>query len=139
MDPPIKIKDSKIKKARKLKEEPFDGNIEYKWKLCDFKTNNRKQRLVTQMHFRLQEGEGIAIYNLGYTDAGDPIGISYEIMMRSLSNFHEICDIVGSEIKSIKIFKGIPTGYCANIYLHKDLDDVKIFTLDDLTIDSSDH
>lgn len=46
----------------------------YKLKLCD-KTAGRFQQLVTQMRWRLDEGDGTAIYMVGVTDAGLMVGI----------------------------------------------------------------
>lgn len=52
-----------------LPPEPQYGNIEYKLKL----TNPSKQRLdhlITQLKWRLNEGNGEAIYEIGVTDSG---------------------------------------------------------------------
>ena len=109
---------NRLKKARKIKEENDQGYIEYKWKLCDFQINHnlRMDRLTTQLKFRLYEGNGKAIYNLGYSDNGEPTGIIYESMLTSLKNLHMICDDIGANLKNYRVFQGI-SGYCANVYI----------------------
>ena len=111
----------RIRKARYLEKENDHGNIEYKLKLCNFKYENRMVKLSSQMKFRLYEGEGCAIYNIGYDDSGEPTGITYEMMMDSLNNLHLISNTIEATIKSIKIFKGL-NGYCSNIFIEKDID-----------------
>jgi GTPase len=110
----------RIRKARYLDKENAHGNIEYKLKLCNFKHENRMTKLSSQMKFRLYEGEGYAIYNIGYLDSGEPNGISYEMMMDSLNNIHLISNDIEATIKSIKIFQGL-NGYCSNIFLEKNM------------------
>lgn len=48
----------------KLPPEPEQGNIEYKLKLVN-PSNQRFEHLVTQMKWRLREGHGEAIYQIG--------------------------------------------------------------------------
>lgn len=47
-----------------LPPEPEQGNIEYKLKLIN-PCNQRFEHLVTQMKWRLREGHGEAIYQIG--------------------------------------------------------------------------
>lgn len=117
----------RLKKARKLKEEDDEGNIEYKWKLCNFRYNDRTDRLTSQLRYRLVEGEGVAIYNLGYSDDGEPEGIIYDYMLESLKNLHTICEEIGAILKTFRVFQGV-AGYCANVYITKD--DVEDWILD---------
>lgn len=114
-------KRKKIRKARILDKENDHGNIEYKLKLCNFKHDNKINKLSTQMKFRLYEGEGYAIYNIGYTNDGSPDGITYELMMESLNNIYIIAQNISAILKSIKIFQGI-NGYCSNIFIEKYID-----------------
>jgi len=111
----------RIRKARYLDKENDQGNIEYKLKICNFKYANRITKLSSQMKFRLYEGEGYAIYNIGYFDSGIPHGIPYEMMMDSLNNLHIISKNIDAIIKSIKIFRGL-NGYCSNIYIERKID-----------------
>ena len=46
---------------------PQEGNIEYKLKLID-PDSFRLEHLITQMNWRLQEGQGEALYEIGVED-----------------------------------------------------------------------
>ena len=48
----------------RLPPEPEQGNVEYKLKLIN-PSNERFEHLVTQMKWRLQEGQGEAVYQIG--------------------------------------------------------------------------
>lgn len=52
-----------------LPPEPQFGNIEYKLKLIS-PSKQRLDHLVTQLKWRLNEGAGEAIYEIGVTDSG---------------------------------------------------------------------
>jgi len=109
-------KPKNIRKARHLPTEDDTGRIEYKTKVCQFSDEQRMNRLITQMKFRLFEGDGVAIYNLGYFDDGRPDGMSQPILLESLNNFFEIAQEAQAEVRSMNILKG-KNGYCVNIYL----------------------
>jgi len=104
-----------LKPARQIRQENDLGNIEYKLHICHtdfFKIN----KLITQIKFRLNEGSGRAIYNLGYTDSGIPQGLSYDSLYENLRIFHNLVDKAEGKVISIKIMYGL-TGYCANIFI----------------------
>jgi len=107
-----------LKPARKIKREEFEGNIEYKWKLCQPDNHDRINHLTTQMKYRLYQGDGRAIYNIGYRDDGTPVGIPHPTLYDTLKIFHQMMDELGCHVKSMKIFQG-KKGYCANIYIEK--------------------
>lgn len=65
-------------------EQEF-GNIEYKSKLID-KTADRIQEIATQMRFRVDQGYGEAIYVIGVSDEGDPVGVSDDDFTESFNN-----------------------------------------------------
>lgn len=68
-----------------MEKEKEDGNVEYKLKiLC--KDNKRKEELISQMAYRLNEGGGECLYILGISDHGEPLGISKEDYKQSLDN-----------------------------------------------------
>eukprot|EP00826_Nyctotherus_ovalis_P003563 TRINITY_DN10728_c0_g1_i1.p5 TRINITY_DN10728_c0_g1~~TRINITY_DN10728_c0_g1_i1.p5 ORF type:complete len:132 (+),score=40.09 TRINITY_DN10728_c0_g1_i1:288-683(+) len=68
-------------------KEQYYGKMEYKLTLMD-KVKGRLKHLTTQLNFRLNEGKGQAIYRIGVEDNGNPIGINYDHLTGSLSNFH---------------------------------------------------
>eukprot|EP00761_Pharyngomonas_kirbyi_P000029 gb/GECH01000029.1/.p1 GENE.gb/GECH01000029.1/~~gb/GECH01000029.1/.p1 ORF type:complete len:586 (+),score=147.47 gb/GECH01000029.1/:1-1758(+) len=57
-----------------LEQENDEGNVEYKWKLVGV-SSERFKKLVTQMKFRLAEGMGEALYEIGIQDDGLPAGL----------------------------------------------------------------
>ena len=60
-----------------LTPEKDDGNIEYKLSLCDIDDNIINKR-ITQMKYRLYEGNGEALYFIGVMDDGSLLGLSEE-------------------------------------------------------------
>lgn len=58
-----------------ISPESDDGNNEYKLKLLD-KSDDRIEQLTTQMRYRMEEGDGEAIYTLGISDNGGVIGLT---------------------------------------------------------------
>ena len=66
-----------------LPPEVEKGNIEYKLKLID-PNPTRFEHLVTQMKWRLQEGLGEAIYEIGVEDNGSLFGLDEIEMKKSL-------------------------------------------------------
>jgi GTPase len=66
-----------------LPEEPDDGNTEYKLKF-DSPTMSRIEHLTTQMVFRLNEGQGLAFYQIGVLDSGQVTGLNDEEIFQTL-------------------------------------------------------
>ena len=70
-----------------LNPEEYDGNIEYKRYLINL-NNTRLEELATQMKWRLDEGDGNAIYYFGVEDNGKPYLITTEELKETLNNFN---------------------------------------------------
>lgn len=70
-----------------LKREPEQefGNVEYKTSLVS-KSQDRIQGIASQMRFRVDEGEGEAIYVIGISDDGSPVGVTDEDFTESFNN-----------------------------------------------------
>ena len=69
-----KIKISKLQQSSKVFKERKDfGNIEYKLKLNEM-TNEKLEKKITKMKFRLKEGNGECHYYIGVEDNGNPLG-----------------------------------------------------------------
>lgn len=62
---------------QQMEKELDNGNIEYKLKLIN-KNTERIKKLATQMRYRVNEGNGEAIYHIGVSDSGEIIGINSE-------------------------------------------------------------
>lgn len=71
------------------------GNVEYKAKLCDL-SNERIHHLTTQMKWRLREGQGEAIYEIGVDDDGSLTGIVQSEMDESLKCLHRIAENISA-------------------------------------------
>lgn len=78
-----------------LPPEPQVGNIEYKLKLIN-PSNQRFEHLVTQMKWRLREGQGEAIYEIGVSDSGKLQGLNDEDMSDSLSTLNKMAHKLGA-------------------------------------------
>ncbi|XKL59482.1 hypothetical protein PGB90_000498 [Kerria lacca] len=73
----------------KLPPEPSLGNVEYKLKLIN-PTDVRFERLVSQMKWRLREGRGEAIYEIGVKDNGVLAGLSDSEISSSLQTLEQM-------------------------------------------------
>uniref|UniRef100_A0A8C2HZ45 GTP binding protein 2 n=1 Tax=Cyprinus carpio TaxID=7962 RepID=A0A8C2HZ45_CYPCA len=78
-----------------------EGNIEYKLKLVD-PTQYRFEHLATQMKWRLQEGRGEAVYQIGVEDNGLLVGLTEEDMKASLKTLRRMAERVGADITVLR-------------------------------------
>jgi len=72
------------------------GNVEYKLKLVD-PTPSRLEHLVTQMKWRLREGDGEAIYEIGVEDNGIISGLQKEELESSLATLKRMAERLEAE------------------------------------------
>lgn len=87
--------------------ENNEGHIEYKRHLCSKeikKDSVRFNQLVTQMKFRLNEGNGVAEYYIGINDDGSIYKLSDMERDVSLKNFKKLVTFSKAVIKSINYF-----------------------------------
>ena len=73
-----------------LQREVESGNVEYKLKLVE-PTETRFQQLVTQLKWRLAEGAGKALYEMGVGDDGTLAGLGEHDMAASLDTLRRMC------------------------------------------------
>lgn len=78
-----------------LPPEPQLGNIEYKLKLIN-PTSQRFEHLVTQMKWRLREGKGEAVYEIGVQDSGFLSGLNDSDMAASLDTLAQMANKLGA-------------------------------------------
>jgi GTPase len=83
-----------------LEPEDDAGNTEYKYKLTDLSESTLENR-VTQMNFRLDEGNGEAIYQIGVTDDGCPLGLNSEKLEETIKNLKYIASKLTASIQMI--------------------------------------
>lgn len=79
-----------------LPREIETGNIEYKLKLVD-KSADRFSRLVTQLKWRIAEGNGQAIYEIGVSDNGAVVGLTKQDLDASLSTLRRMAEEIRAE------------------------------------------
>ncbi|XP_048865627.1 GTP-binding protein 2-like isoform X1 [Brienomyrus brachyistius] len=84
-----------------LPPEAEEGNIEYKLKLVN-PTQYRFEHLATQLKWRLQEGRGEAVYQIGVEDNGLLVGLSEEEMRASLRTLRRMAEKVGADITILR-------------------------------------
>ncbi|KAI9438548.1 hypothetical protein H4582DRAFT_179336 [Lactarius indigo] len=81
----------------KLAAEVEEGNVEYKLHLIS-PSPTRFVRLVTQMKWRLLEGGGQAIYELGVADSGALVGLSPSDLRATLNTLHAMAAEIGARV-----------------------------------------
>ncbi|GAB1866794.1 GTP-binding protein 2 [Camponotus japonicus] len=84
-----------------LPPEPEQGNIEYKLKLIN-PSSQRFEHLVTQMKWRLREGHGEAIYQIGVEDNGKLAGLTKDEMKASLKTLKDMASRLGATIRILR-------------------------------------
>jgi GTPase len=84
-----------IKGDESLPPENDNGNIEYKAKLCSL-SKERIHHLTTQMKWRLREGQGECVYEIGVSDNGHLSGIIQTEMDESLKCLHQIAESINA-------------------------------------------
>uniref|UniRef100_A0A8D3BHA9 Tr-type G domain-containing protein n=2 Tax=Scophthalmus maximus TaxID=52904 RepID=A0A8D3BHA9_SCOMX len=84
-----------------LPPEAEEGNIEYKLKLVN-PTQYRLEHLATQLKWRLQEGRGEAVYQIGVEDNGLLVGLSEADMRASLRTLKRMAEKVGADITLLR-------------------------------------
>ena len=133
-----------------LPPEPQMGNIEYKLKLVN-PSASRLEHLVTQMkvengmkeslelnlQWRLREGNGEAIYEMGVEDNGIMTGLSEEDMDSSLDTLQEMARRLGATVQVLRQ-RRIETRTVAEILVRKVPDDQQAIELRVCVLGSAD-
>jgi small GTP-binding protein len=88
-----------------LPPEVEHGNIEYKRELVH-PTPERVVRLTSQLKWRLGEGNGEALYEIGVDDNGFPRGLSDEDLEKSIQTLKEMAGNLKAEVSVILSRKG---------------------------------
>lgn len=79
-----------------LTAEDDEGDVEYKWRLTDVSAA-RFQHLVTQMQYRVAEGRGQCLYELGVSDDGTPRGLTRADFLGSVQTIQRMADALQLE------------------------------------------
>ncbi|CAE6478289.1 unnamed protein product [Rhizoctonia solani] len=95
----------------KLVPEFEEGNVEYKLKLAP--SPERLTRLITQLKWRLLEGGGQALYEIGVGDNGQLVGLPRHEMERSLDSLEKMAGELGATVVILREI-AVPRGVVAN-------------------------
>lgn len=108
-------------KIVKLNRENDEGNIEYKWKFNEKKINDNKiEKLISQMRYRIMEGNGAAFYYIGVKDNGNCDGIEWYDLLYTLEIIQIVSNKLCANIEKINLNKQDNNRYCGLIYIIKD-------------------
>ncbi|KAL8615644.1 GTP binding protein [Nucella lapillus] len=93
--------DSNKEMPESLPPEEEEGNIEYKLKLVN-PSPSRLEHLVTQMKWRLEEGNGEAIYEIGVEDNGILTGLNEADLQASLATLEKMASRLGASLSILR-------------------------------------
>jgi len=102
------------------------GNVGYKLKLVR-PTAARVEHLTTQMKWRIAEGGGEAIYELGVDDSGVPTGMSKEELAETLHTLKTMAAKLGASVTMLRQRVGI-SGTVAEVLVRARESDAAIET-----------
>lgn len=97
--------------------EDDEGSVEYKWRLVN-PSADRFAQLVTQLNFRLSEGNGEAIYELGVEDNGRKKGLPRHILAASLDTLTRMAHDLDAETQVLREADG-KEGRVAQVLVRK--------------------
>ena len=96
--------------CEQLEQEDDEGNVEYKLKLVN-PSAERFDRLVSQMKFRLDEGLGEALYEIGVADDGTPYGLDDAQLEASLATLKRMAKEIDAEVNIVHVKSGLKPGH----------------------------
>lgn len=105
------------RRAKSLKKERDNGNIEYKFKLVNI-SHKKQSKLISQMNYRLREGNGKSMYAIGFLDNGFAKGITKSELKITLRNILSTIKKISAKINKILIFKE-DIYYYAKVFINK--------------------
>lgn len=83
-----------------LSKESEEGMYEYKWKLVGV-SEERFKHLVSQLKYRLGEGQGEAVYEIGISDQGIPIGLEDNEFNETLDTLRKMAAALSADVSII--------------------------------------
>ncbi len=94
-----------IKPGYRLDAEVEEGNHEYKFKLTDL-TDGQINHRITQLLWRLNEGNDEAVYHIGVEDDGTQLGLNESDLRESLRNLQYMADQASCEMIVRQLYAG---------------------------------
>ncbi|AAZ10810.1 GTP-binding protein, putative [Trypanosoma equiperdum] len=92
-----------VRGRNRLVKEDDNGNVEYKWRLTGVSAG-RLEHLITQMRFRVGEGNGQCLYELGVADDGTPRGLSAADYQESVETLLRMAKALGLDTTVLQEF-----------------------------------
>ena len=111
----------------KMDREKEEGNVEYKLKIIN-PNEDRIERLATQMRYRLREGGGEAIYEIGVSDDGQLIGLNEYELKESLKWINEAARKIGAKVTILRKGRG-KKGIVAELLIRMVREDFPIYLM----------
>jgi len=105
--------------SQQLAAEVEEGNHEYKLKLTNL-TDEQLNHRVTQLLWRLREGNDEAYYHIGVEDNGHPLGLTTEDLQQSLQTLQFMAEKANCEMIIQKLFAG-EAGITAEVLMKRKL------------------
>ncbi|XP_067943748.1 GTP-binding protein 2-like [Watersipora subatra] len=93
--------ESELESCCRLPPEIEEGKFEYKLELVA-PSSTRFEHLVTQMKWRLQEGAGEAIYEIGVEDCGIFIGLGPKALESSMETLRRMADRLAASLTVLR-------------------------------------
>jgi len=81
-------------------QENYYGNVEYKL-LFNVRTKFRLDKYITQLNYRINEGNGYAIYIIGITDEGYVVGLDDSTLKYNLELIHFMSNKINSKVSIV--------------------------------------
>jgi GTPase len=98
-------------------ESEDDGcNVEYKWRVNG--KGDAFERRVSQLVWRMAQGAGEALIEVGYHDDGSPVGLPEEALEASLAMLQRLAEAADAEASVVRRMAGTE-GICAEVLVRR--------------------
>lgn len=91
--------------AGSIDSEPQEGNVEYKFRLVN-PSEERLIELITQLNWRLNEGNNEALYEIGVSDDGTLLGLLPDDLEKSLATLTAMAAKLDAAVKVLHVRDG---------------------------------
>eukprot|EP01062_Namystynia_karyoxenos_P006215 TRINITY_DN1216_c0_g3_i2.p1 TRINITY_DN1216_c0_g3~~TRINITY_DN1216_c0_g3_i2.p1 ORF type:complete len:667 (+),score=239.48 TRINITY_DN1216_c0_g3_i2:127-2127(+) len=111
---------SLLSKSDHLGLEDDEGSVEYKWKLVGV-SEQRLEHLVTQMKYRVTEGQGECLYEIGVDNSGLPKGLAEDEYRESIDTVRRMAAQLKCDVSIVceKVVSKQPLMRCCELMVRK--------------------
>eukprot|EP01065_Artemidia_motanka_P012444 TRINITY_DN1683_c2_g4_i1.p1 TRINITY_DN1683_c2_g4~~TRINITY_DN1683_c2_g4_i1.p1 ORF type:complete len:668 (+),score=232.48 TRINITY_DN1683_c2_g4_i1:99-2006(+) len=119
-DSPKAASKSLLQHKEHLGLEDDEGAVEYKWKLVGV-SDARFEHLVTQMKYRVTEGQGECLYEIGVDNSGLPKGLAEDEYSESIRTVERMAATLKCDVSVVceKIVGRSPVMKCCELMVRK--------------------